>query len=326
MSTTYTGNNSATQAPSDPPVDGTAPKATLPADGDALIAASVAQPLKRSADFETFEQAPFANASQWGQVVRPYKSAAGVIGSYMDHMGIINGRYFDWVEYWQAVSGVNPSWGPGTTSVGRWTWNTNSGSAGGVSIQGPGISAGLNPWNTTKAANLTLDGTAGSKYGQLQADPTTCFTTDSWASMDVDFELSNVLDVVWRIGFFGNGDTMAAMNNGIYLERPDTGGTNFKFNTVAAGTVGTPVDSGILAGAGSSHHLTVQYWGSGVSDDGAAHAVFILDGSVFHIEANLPNTAGAFKINPLAGGVTTGAGGATQMILGPIRYCQITPR
>lgn len=54
MSSTYNGSSSATQAPSDPPDIDAQPKATLPADGDDLVAASVAQSMKRAADFETF--------------------------------------------------------------------------------------------------------------------------------------------------------------------------------------------------------------------------------------------------------------------------------
>lgn len=50
MSTNYTGDDTATQAPSALPAKSATPVFTLPADGDALNAASVAQALKASAD------------------------------------------------------------------------------------------------------------------------------------------------------------------------------------------------------------------------------------------------------------------------------------
>lgn len=54
MSSTYTGNPTAAQPPSPAPSYGGVAESVLPSDGDALNAASVAQPLKMPADWITF--------------------------------------------------------------------------------------------------------------------------------------------------------------------------------------------------------------------------------------------------------------------------------
>lgn len=56
MSTQYTGNPTATQAPGPTPGNGNYPIVVLPADGDDLDAASVEQAWKESADFIAFLQ------------------------------------------------------------------------------------------------------------------------------------------------------------------------------------------------------------------------------------------------------------------------------
>lgn len=56
MSSNYTGNPTATEAPAAAPSPGTAPIIVLPSDGDAASAASVAQALKCLADYVAFLQ------------------------------------------------------------------------------------------------------------------------------------------------------------------------------------------------------------------------------------------------------------------------------
>lgn len=324
MSFTYSGSPSATQSPASPPAAGAAPELVLPSDGDAANVASIEQAFKVLADYAAFERAPFANASQWSQIIRAFYSAQMTPGLYVDHMGLPNGRFYDWTEMWLADGVVQFGIGPGAGFSGRWAWETNSGSAGQVGANPPGVVTGFNHWNNTKSVLVTLDGSGSGKYGQLQTEATTLFTDDCYASMDVDFAFETVASLIWRIGFFGNGDTMASLGHGIYLERPDTLGTNFKVCTIAGGSP-TTVDTGISAGGGGAHHLSLQWWGANIADDSAAHAVFILDGHEFDIGTTLPNTGGPFAINPTFGGITTGAT-TPKMILGPVRYSQITPR
>lgn len=65
MPSNYTGNPTATQAPGPQPALGALPIASLPIDGDALTAASVAQSFKESLDFAAFNAGRPIN-SIWG--------------------------------------------------------------------------------------------------------------------------------------------------------------------------------------------------------------------------------------------------------------------
>ncbi len=56
MSTNYTGNPTATQAPGPTPAPGNYPIVVIPVDGDALNSASIAQALKENADFIAYLQ------------------------------------------------------------------------------------------------------------------------------------------------------------------------------------------------------------------------------------------------------------------------------
>src|SRR6187551_1467142 len=104
MSTTRAGDPTATQAPSAPPTPGAVPTQTLPADGDPLTAASVAQAFKVSADFIAWLMSPRAQAaagtgaSNWAEAIRLYKNARQQTRFAVDHLGFPGGKFVQWQE------------------------------------------------------------------------------------------------------------------------------------------------------------------------------------------------------------------------------------
>jgi len=321
MPSPYPGNPSATQSPSPPPADGSPPIVNLPADGDPPNAATWAQAYKVLADYAAFGIAPFANSGQWAQDVLPFANARLATKFRVDHAGLPSGHFLTWEESWSPSTGF--SLGPGFATNGRWTYQSNIGTgAGGFSPQAPGAGT-FNPWNNTRAGVLTIDGTATNR-AEMRAEATTSFTDDAYCSVDIDFSLKSIVDVDWVIALSSTGETINAVNNGIFLIRPDTTGTNFLLRTISGG-VTTQVDSGIPASAGGAHHLSLRWWGANVADDSAAHAVITLDSFSTHIDTNLPNAAGHPIEFAFGGFVTTASVANPQMIVGPVKFAQYTP-
>ncbi len=320
MPTNYTGNPSATQAPAPTPAAGSPPILALPVDGDALDVASIYQAHKAAADFIAFLQSPFANGGAWSQDIMRFANARLAKKFGVDHAGLPGGHFLTWEESW--VPGTPFNLGPGAGSNGRWSFQVDASGTSGTSPQTPGATSS-NPWNNSKALVLAVDG-SGSHRAEMRTEATACFTNDCYFSVDVDFALLSVLSVDWVIALSSQGESINGVNNGIYLIRPDTVGTNFLLRSNSGGTW-SQVDSGILASPGVAHHLRLEWWGANVSDDSAAHAVITLDSFSTHIDTNLPNAAGLAAQVAFGGFITTAPITNPTIAVGPVKYAQYTP-
>lgn len=320
MPTNYTANPSATQSPAPTPDAGSPPILSLPVDGDALDAASIGQALKALADFSAFGQAPFANPSAWGQPVVPFYNAKKQLRSYIAHAGVPAGRWFGWEESW--VPQASYSLGPGSSTVGRWSFEVDASGTSGTSPQAPGAGA-FNPWNTSKALVLSVDG-SGTHRAEMRTEATAKFTDDCYIRVDIDFSLLSILDVDWVIGLSSTGENINSINNGLFLIRPDSAGTNYLLRSISGGT-DTEVDSGIIGTANVPHHLTLEWWGANLADDSAGHAILTLDAFQADITSNLPNGLGNKAELTFGGFITTSPVTNPTMAIGTVKYQQYLP-
>lgn len=333
MSTVYSGSATATQAPSDPPVDGTAPKVTLPADGDPLNAASVAQAFKVPADFLTFLRNAFANSGTFGQPIESWSDQNLNKRTEVDYAGLFRDNTFRWTEDFTPGSGFSSA-GTGTTNVGRWSI-VNVG-AGAATYSEPPAYVYSNPpqpaslvgrtvHNTSRELAIEVDGGASSNRSELRMNDnyvTASYGDDALISCEWHATNFTNLSVAWSIGFAGDGEFVDNIQHGLFFYRPDTVGTNWICRSINGGSP-VDVDSGVLATAGVTHVFRIDFVGANYLG-GTGHAFFWIDGTlVGNAVTGLPVNNGTLAIPTIGGAITSGSVAAQSILCNRINYRQI---
>jgi hypothetical protein len=311
MATPYTGDETATQAPSPPPGPDVAPIVVLPDDGDADNAASVAQAFKVLADFIAWLMAPLAVVAAWAQTIFWWSDARGNKRFVIDHFGFPAGALDARTEMWQPAAGFAVS-GAGPTTNGSWTWTSNASGSGSV-VNAPGIVVGANFSSLSPCLQINVDGTGSGKTGSWGEAATSIFVDESIVELEFDAEAYTVSGIQWDMGFAANG-APGSISKGVYFSRPVGAGVNWQCITVDGGSP-TTVDSGILATGGTHHQFRIIVVGASISDDSTARALFYIDGAlVANITSTLPVNNGSL-MGPSFGGQTSGSPGGTQTLL-----------
>lgn len=331
MSTTYPPDPTATQAPAGPPAGGNL-QLTLPSDGDADSAASVAQAFKVLADYAAFIRAPFANPSAWAQKILAFSDAKLNKRWSVDHWGKPKHQLIDWTEAFTPASAFSTTTG-GTTAAGRWSivsTGTVTGSASFYPDQlhtAPPAINGMRSPHASRQFYLEIDGANAINREELRlADDyvTSVFADDTLVSIEWDLSLVTLSDVLWVVGTTNYSEPVSNIQNGCFFIRPAGAGQNWKCRAVSGGVASADVDTGILADT-TNHVLGIELVGANMADDSAAHAFFYVDGVLkANITTNLP-VNNHIPVIPLAGGVVQ-AGGVnafTIMLINSIHYSQI---
>ncbi len=325
MSTTYDADPTATQAPADPPSAGTAPKSTLPADGDPANAASVAQLAKEPVDQIAFLKKPFANSAAFDQDIWAGAQDANLNGRWgVDHWGFPRASMIDWTEDWTPAAQFSGS----AITAPKWTADC-IGTASAIESWAPGsVVAGEGVPHQFRALAITVDGTTASNRSAIGREPTAAtalFADDALAIMDLWVAPTSVLDVNWIIGFGCAGEAVNNFQNAVYFA-PESGlpaGGHWTCCAISGGVL-TRVVTTVLYDS-SSHWLRIVWVGKNL-DDGqvAARALFYVDGvRVANVVTNLPDNAGKL-ILPTAGGFLNTTVSSPVLLVGPLRYRQIT--
>jgi hypothetical protein len=345
MPTPYSGDRTATQTPASPPNAGAVPIASLPIAGEGATAASVAQMVKVLADYIAFEQHPFGNSTSWGQKIRAFQDALATHDRFaIDHWGLPRGEFFQWKEDWTPATPfglVGPVSGTTTSQAGKWDVTLKGGGDTILSLP-PGQPLGIPPFptaltgaispNAYRQAAIILDGAATGNLAQfrLQSDyARSVFDTDTLIVLEAEVQIDTVLGVEWRIGFCNTGESINSITEGVYFQRPDAGGTNWKCRTVSGAS--STVDSGVSASPGE-HHFEIDLVGSDVSDDGVSRALFFIDGVlVANLAGTLPTNLPLSSIRtplPFFGGfIDSGIAVANQVMrVGKLSYTSIAKK
>lgn len=327
MSTTYTGNPAATQAPSDPPAAGNAPKGTLPADGDALTAASVAQMAKVALDYAAFEKKPFGNTSAWAQVVKRFQNARLQDRFAVNHMAHPEFRGIEWTERWRGDEDTTA----GSFSVQfektveRW-FCVSTGTASRIRTLPLTTLAGIPGGFSSRFLQQIVDGGAFnlaktfSDFQGIYINLGGALDKECWVETDIFptvGETGNPSNCAYT---FGLGTVFAddtSLVGGVF-EKKSTDATWFAVTgdgSALSARVNTtvPPDS-------SGQTLRVEWWPSGVADDSIAQVKFYINGTLRGtITSNLPSAAAAPRISVFLGAKRITGSGAT-VIWAPVRY------
>ena len=341
MSSNYTGNPAGVQSPSPTPDAGSPPIVTLPADGDALIAASVAQMAKVPADALAFFQAPFANPSAWGQPVMPFRDAKLNRRFVVDHFGLPRGSYSGWVEDWTPSGTFSQGGSAGTFAAGRWSVVMALGGSGAtpqsVSVSPatvypspplPALFGSFTSVNAHRSLAMSFGADVGSRSEVRLADGnvTSTFADDTLLSLEADVTLESTIFADWvPLGFTTTNELVNGINDGAYFYRDNGSPSNFHCRTIVGG-VQTDVDSGVASTTNVRHNFRIVLVGATADDASTARALFFIDGAEVSgggITTHLPVNLGLAMI-PIFGGTNTSATSTAGLIVGPVRYSQIT--
>jgi len=320
MSTNYSGDRNATQAPASPPVDRVSPEVVLPADGDALNAASVAQAFKVLADYTNLEQEPLTEASQWATPFVAWENALGQPITGIDHFGVLRESTYGWTENWDhsqqyAGSGVI------NRQVGRWQQQiTTAGGAIDNPSPGTGLVAG-NPFVQQRSIRLTTGTTGGAIIGMsLSSDSVGAIFTDD-VLMSVDFQMfaDGYTGQAVFFGLAGSG-MLPDLNNGCYFLN-DAGTGHWLGRSVLTSTTSTH-NTGIAFAANTPQRFRIVLVGANRDDLSAARVLFFINEvevSGGGLTTNLPYNV---DLVPFFYTLTGGGASSNEFCFGAIRYRQ----
>ena len=186
MSTNYTGNPTATQAPSPIPGAQAFPIAVLPADGDADNAASVAQAFKVLADNIAFLTLP---RSAGGQVpIMPYKNALLQTRFFVDAFGFPNGQIQQFCEMWDDVNLTLKTVAANGPWSGRWNYSIFDANSGPILVNAPSTLAGSAGQNGfSRSVMLATNATSATNCAAVQSSPLIVNRSDHSVNIGWDF-------------------------------------------------------------------------------------------------------------------------------------------
>lgn len=312
MSTTRAGDPTATQSPSAPPTPGATPTQTLPADGDACNAASVAQALKVSADFDAWSKSPRAQAaagtgaSNWIEAIQLWKNARLQTRFLVDHLGFPAGKFVHWQEDWAAAYTSFHS-GPGLSQpfIGRWL--------GSIDAAGPSqviVNYGSNELRSP-AYRIEM-GTSGAEIRvftrtiPVKADADTAMVMQ-WdecvhaGTLNTFEQVGGLVPMSYCTGGVGSAFSATAPNGCAFLRR--TGDTNWFVYTKNGGSPAF-FDTGVAVAVGTPIRFRIETVGANVGDDSTARAIFYVNG-VFKTSVavgTIADPAPMFETSKVSGG------------------------
>jgi hypothetical protein len=310
--TPYTGDATATQAPSATPAAGSPPIVNLPTDTDPPNGATFAQAFKVLADFIAWLLSPFANLGVWVQAIVRFRNALKQTRFAIDHAGFPGGKLLQWNEPWDLTAAFKSAVGQGAW-FGRWNYSIAGDAAGGsIAVNQANVGPptfGGGPTGTNAAARTTNvylatnpTGVADSAVmveatGQIILDDDTCFVmqwdaetvggTCTAATEDtMGFTTSSLLGAT--------GTTLSNAPFGAWFEVLfNTGGPTFVHCRWHGASGGVGLFNSFV-NAGTRQRFRIEYYGTNVSDTGAPRLIFYLNGTKITDQAvNLTNAAPA---------------------------------
>jgi hypothetical protein len=286
MATNYTGVATATQAPSAAPEPGSAPVVVLPADGDPLNAASVAQSKKVLADYIAWMLSPRAKASSWLQALRRYRNARLQTVSAVDHLGFPAGRFVGWDEDWSNLALTSK--GNTDPDSGAWAgrWDYGLPGAGtlnaSIAVAAPHVTSfpASRFVQMAVAAATNADAHVESSKGETISDANRAIAFQWMAKNHVPAELGTC-EVAMGVSI----DDANAADTGTFSSIASPGAafvkrtsdTNWQCYTKAIGGSAAYADSGVAGNTNAIRRFRVEVIGANVADDSTARVNFFVD-------------------------------------------------
>lgn len=320
MSTTYPGSPTATQAPSVPPTPGVVPSVVIPADGDALNAASITQALKALADFEAWLLSPRAKASDWAVPEQLWRSAALHKRFGIDHLGYPMGKLQLWQENWAftlSITGAGSLVTSATTESG-WTFFGQKAGAGGGDVA---TKIPTTTWPATRFLQIETGDTGGDKAYATRTPPC-LFHADVALAMEWDAKLA-VLQAYGTGMGFDTATTFISHGHGPiarFRTVNDDSGGNWLCET-DDGTTTDLVDSGVPISTAKTR-FRIEYHGANVDDAATERVLFFINGAlVANMTAKMPSVPASPLASPIFIHTNSGTGGTGGILqMGPVRF------
>ncbi len=314
MPTTYTGDQTQTQLPSDPPEGENTIQVSLPADGDLPNAATFEQAFKVLADFIDWLKRPKATASVWAKCIIAYRAAIGHRRFAVDHLGFPTGQVAVHDVNWRpSSSGAVEKFGADAGSVYRampdWSYksvNTTGTASANMGRSAFGPAVGIRCGDTLNDyVRLTL-----MPLGELRADNHVVLEASSVVPIESSFT-SYIAICDDPTGDVGSAADLIGFRI--------IGANSWRCVTRASG-VETATDSLVTASIGSARpdRLRVEWSGETVADDATRAVRFYVNGTLVATHTtNLPLAMGAgVAISNLRNAAHVGG---EYLIVGPMR-------
>ena len=314
MATTYTPVATNTQAPASPSDPDNVPLESLPSDGDALNAASVAQAFKVLGDYIAWLKAPIGVASAWVQALRNYRNPLGNRVSGIDHFGVPGGRLITITEDWLDAAAVQISTKTNGHWFGKWNYGVfNTSGIGHIYANGPTGNLANSPWGPV--CGVDFNGlTAGSGATVVESAKPWFYMSDDLLEYECDISLTGpalLSDTTIGVGL-GDGtlvssssvasmDTTGATPVGAWIYRPASQGFWY-VRTVAPGGGPSPATiTAVVATVNSPLRWKVVIAGTAASDDGTARVLHYINGALVANHAVNMNGASLFPFQRIQG-------------------------
>lgn len=287
MSSNYTGNPAAVQAPAPAPGPGTVPIISIPSDTvDDMSSASIAQMFKMAADylaylFTTIMQVFFVNkpttASDTPQAY--LKDASGNVRAVFDHNGYPSGRRSEYRENWEFNILVNTAIAGssifGGTGYSRWNCTTTNGTRNRIQTN-PGGSGNFSSY-VSAFSNAAIANDADVLYGQY---PWVQITANLSLVMEFEVKITTPANATLFVGLIDQNSAGAITAPGTdaragILKR--TGDANWQ-TSVADGTLSTTADTTVVAATGAWTSVRIELHGA--NSPYSACARFFINGTL----------------------------------------------
>ncbi len=306
MSTPYTGDPAATEPPASAPAARGYPIVSLPNDGDALNAASVAQAYKVLADYLAYIQDNIAlgppPVSDDPQLL--FYNTSGNVRSLVDHNGYPMGRRSELREEWIVNIGTVSSSQAPITGAQRWSVTTSGTAitAGALVVNAP---AATYPCNSPSISTASGAGAVS----VFTAAPI-INTSNTFLSTVIEFEATAGTDLTAKTHSetftFGLSDTSVPSSATKYCWlKASAGVANWKCQT-ANGGAPTSTDSGVsidFVGTAPAQRWRIELHGSG-SPYGSMGRFFINEVLVAENATTLPASTTLYLVFGASGAST----------------------
>lgn len=277
----YTGDPTATEAPSAPPTPGVAPIVDLPADGDPTNAATFVQGYKVAVDFIAWLMKPRATLGSWTEEITAFRNARLQRRGGYDHMGHRGGQLHEWDEDWTDTV-LAPKTAVSSGAWGR-QWNFQLGCTPGA-LAGGGIS--------TSGPNFSGPHIVGPRSAIVTLNPFPTAASTAWCLIEsalgfVPIDDNSSIALQWQ-GMPGGSSAFVGFSSPLITlstQLPFTygaalgfrvGDTTWHVMTNTGGGASVFTDTGISTGTGSRFRL--EYVGANTSDDSIARVNAYVDG------------------------------------------------
>lgn len=313
MPTSYTGDKTQTQLPSNPPEPEGSIIGLLPADSDPPNGSTWEQVLKVLLDFIDWLMKPQAAANLFEKAIMPYRTAIGHRRFAIDHLGFPTGqvlcRDINWIGSVSSTEKLGADAGSPYQAMPEWSYKSVNATGTARAIMAPtvyGPALGL------------LAGEALNDYVTVSSSPLGTLLVDNHVVLEFTARVPIQSSLTTHVAICDVPGSHVAAESA-FIGFRITGALSWLCVTKAA-SVETVTGSGVTAaiGSGRPDRLRVEWTGESVADDSIRTVRFYINGNLVATHTtNLP--LGLLVGTAISQKRITAAAGGDTLVIGPMR-------